>query len=70
MAYEQKLEQIRHFSRSGTDVELRGGYDVQRFGIRKFGFSIIVLTRGDRLTILAFAAKGRRPGYWRDRLEQ
>ena len=69
-AYERKLAQIRRFPQSGTDIVMPGGHDVQRFGIRKFDFSIIVLTRDGKLTILAFAAKGRKPGYWKKRLKK
>ncbi len=69
-AYERKLAQIRRFPRSGTDIVMPGGHDLQRFRIRKFGFSLIVLTHDAKLTILAFAAKGREPCYWKERLEK
>jgi len=68
-AYERKLAQIRRFPRSGTDIVMPAGHDVQRFGIRKFDFSIIVLTHDGRLTILAFAHHRRRERYWRKRLK-
>ncbi|MFT3777077.1 MAG: type II toxin-antitoxin system RelE/ParE family toxin [Ottowia sp.] len=34
----------------------------------KFKFSLVYLTRPDEIVIVAMAAFGRRPGYWRHRL--
>lgn len=43
------------------------GKNFRRFPLRRFPFAFIYRIDGDRLRILAFAHRRRRPGYWSQR---
>lgn len=43
------------------------GKTFRRFPLRRFPFALIYRIDRDRLRILAFAHRRRRPGYWRQR---
>lgn len=41
----------------------------KRIILKRFPYDVVFQVRGDEIVVIAVAHHGRRPGYWRDRLE-
>jgi toxin ParE1/3/4 len=44
--------------------------DVRAFVLKRFSHSIYYQVRGDEVFVIAFPHHARKPGYWRDRVDQ
>lgn len=66
----RRVGQAAQFPRSGTPVAgFAAHYDVRQFALQRFRYLVVVaIMRGERM-VIAIAHTGRRPGYWRDRIE-
>ena len=47
-----------------------GERGIKRMILRRFPFAIVVCEREDEMFVVAFAHQARRPGYWRNRLQE
>ncbi|HEX5420196.1 MAG TPA: hypothetical protein VFY39_09365 [Gammaproteobacteria bacterium] len=47
---------------------IAGREGAKRLIMSRFPYDIVVLERGDEITVVAVAHHSRRPGYWRERL--
>jgi len=54
----------------GPEVPRDLGSGCRRYFVRHFPFAVIYRAEGDRLRIYAVMHLNRRPGYWKDRLDE
>jgi plasmid stabilization system protein ParE len=61
-ALAQAFRHLQQFPESGASAEFANA--TRRWKLARFPYSIIYVTGGDRLVVIAIANERRRPGYW------
>lgn len=65
------LDRLREGILPGTPWPGRlGERGVKRLLMRRFPFSVVFVTTGEQVVVLALAHHRRKPNYWRDRLSE
>lgn len=65
------LDRLREGILPGTPWPGRlGERGVKRLLMRRFPFSVVFVTTGEQVVLLALAHHRRKPNYWRDRLSE
>ncbi len=63
------VERATEYPRSGVLISgLRVKFEVRRFLLDRFPYSVIAACLEDELVVVAIAHHSRKPGYWRKRL--
>jgi plasmid stabilization system protein ParE len=66
LAFEQTLEEIRLFPGLGTKIE----ENCRRRRFKRFPYGVVFRVHEGDIYVLAVMHLHRRPGYWKDRLEE
>lgn len=64
------LRLIEQFPRIGSSVSGIEDFDVRRMPIHTFPYSVVFVDLADRVEVVAFAHKRRRPAYFVSRLRR
>jgi toxin ParE1/3/4 len=68
--YDAVIERALKFPSSGTCVDWKSGFDVSRFQLRRFRYSVFTAVEGDQLVVFCVSHHKRKPGYWAERLKK
>jgi toxin ParE1/3/4 len=68
--YDAVIERALKFPGSGTPMDLKSGFEVRRFQLRRFRYSVFAAVVGGELVVFGVSHHRRRPGYWAERLKK
>jgi hypothetical protein len=68
--YDAVIERALKFPSSGTRVDLKSGFEVRRFQLRRFRYSVFAAVVGDEFVVFCVSHHKRKPGYWAKRLKK
>ena len=68
--YDAVIERALTFPSSGTRVDLKSRFEVRRFQLRRFRYSVFAAVVGEEFVVFCVSHHKRKPGYWAERLKK